>query len=88
MLFPIAIEKELVNGKLVYGVVVPDLLGCVSTGDSYDAAYKNIHDAIAFHLETMVADGDEIPRPKSIDDYVNHVDYQGMSWALVDVNGN
>ncbi|MBO4576447.1 MAG: type II toxin-antitoxin system HicB family antitoxin [Neisseriaceae bacterium] len=86
MLYPIAIEKEIVDNKAVYGVIVPDLLGCVSVGDSYQQACDNITDAIALHLESLAADGDTIPMPKTIDDYVDKVDYQGMSWAMVEID--
>ena len=86
MLYPIAIEKEIVNNKAVYGVVVPDLLGCVSVGDSYQDACNNIQAAIELHLECLAKDGDTIPMPKTIDDYIDKVDYQGMSWAMVEID--
>lgn len=86
MLYPIAIEREMVNNKAVYGVVVPDLLGCISSGDSYTDACLNATEAICLHLEGMAQDGDTIPMPKTIDDYIHHPDYQGMSWAMVEID--
>ncbi|MFB6349438.1 type II toxin-antitoxin system HicB family antitoxin [Moraxella sp. ZJ142] len=86
MLYPVAIEKEVINGKAVYGVVVPDLLGCVSVGDSYSEACHNIAEAISLHLDGMAQDGDDIPMPKSIDDYIHHPDYAGMYWAMVEID--
>ena len=86
MLYPIAIEKEIVNNQAVYGVIVPDLLGCVSVGNSYQDAFNNIKDAIALHLEYLTQDGDPIPTPKTIDDYINQADYQGMQWAVLDID--
>lgn len=86
MLYPVAIEKELLDGKAVYGAIVPDLLGCVSVGDSYTEACHNIAEAISLHLEGMAEDGDDIVMPKTIDDYINEPDYQGMSWAMVEVD--
>ena len=44
---------------------VPDLPGCVATGDTRDEVLANIHDAIEFHLEGMREDGDPIPSPNS-----------------------
>lgn len=35
MLYPIAIEKTVIEGKTVYGVVVPDVLEDIAIGDSY-----------------------------------------------------
>lgn len=86
MLYPIAIEKTMFEGKPVYGVVVPDLLGCIAVGDSYQEAYDNVIEAIGLHLESMNEDNEEIPFPKTIDDYIYHIDYQGMIWATVEID--
>ncbi len=85
MLYPIAIEKEIYNGKDVYGVIVPDVLGCVTVGDTIEEAYENIHEALTFHLESMAEDGDEIPMPTSVANHSTNPDYQGMSWAFYQV---
>jgi predicted RNase H-like HicB family nuclease len=39
------------NGS--YTVTVPALKGCVSQGDSWDEALKNIEEAIAGYIETL-----------------------------------
>ena len=44
---------------------VPDLPGCVATGNTRDEVIANIHDAIEFHLEGMREDGDPIPTTNS-----------------------
>lgn len=41
---------------------VPLLPGCVSTGDSPSETRDNIKEAINFHLNGMVEDGDLIPK--------------------------
>ncbi len=46
-----------------YCAYVPDLPGCVSTGDTRDEVERNIQEAIEFHLEGMREDGDPIPEP-------------------------
>jgi predicted RNase H-like HicB family nuclease len=46
-----------------YSAYVPDLPGCISTGDTLDEAKLNIHEAIEFHLDGMRQDGDPIPEP-------------------------
>jgi predicted RNase H-like HicB family nuclease len=46
-----------------YSAYVPDLPGCVSTGDSIDEVRKNIQEAMQFHLRGMRDDGDPIPEP-------------------------
>ena len=42
----------------------PDLPGCMSDGDTREAAAKNIEDAIACWLEEAKAIGRDIPEPK------------------------
>ena len=46
-----------------YGAYVPDLPGCVSTGDNWDEIRENIREAIAFHIEGLTMDGDPVPDP-------------------------
>jgi predicted RNase H-like HicB family nuclease len=56
-----------------YSAYVPDLPGCVSTGDSRQEVMRNIREAIALHLEGMREDGDPIPAPSSEADYVEAI---------------
>jgi predicted RNase H-like HicB family nuclease len=40
---------------------VPSLPGCVATGKTRQEVIDNMYEAIQFHLDGMVADGDPIP---------------------------
>ena len=42
---------------------VPDLPGCVSIGDTCEEVERNIQEAIEFHPEGMLQDGDPVPEP-------------------------
>ena len=44
---------------------VPDLPGCVATGDTRDEVLVQIRAAIAFHLEGMAADAASPPAPRT-----------------------
>jgi predicted RNase H-like HicB family nuclease len=57
-----AIVIERVPGSN-YSAYVPDLPGCVSTGNTVEEVQRNIEEAIAFHLEGMREDGLPIPEP-------------------------
>jgi predicted RNase H-like HicB family nuclease len=59
--FAVIIEK----GPNNYSAYVPDLPGCISTGRTLDEIEKNIREAIEFHIEGMMEDGDLIPEPTS-----------------------
>ena len=67
MKYAIVIEKAEAN----YSAYVPDLPGCVATGDSVEEAEQHIREAIKFHIEGMRLDGDEVPEPSSLVDYVH-----------------
>ena len=66
MRYAIVIEKASAN----YAAYVPDLPGCVATGDTLEETEKLIREAVEFHLEGLRADGLPIPTPTSQVDYV------------------
>jgi predicted RNase H-like HicB family nuclease len=49
---------------------VPDLPGCVVTGESREEVERLIREAIELHLAGMAEDGLPIPEPTSQVDYV------------------
>lgn len=48
-----------------YSAYVPDLPGCVATGDSREEVAQVMHEAIAFHLEGMREEGIPVPEPQA-----------------------
>jgi predicted RNase H-like HicB family nuclease len=66
MRYAVVIEKA--NGN--YSAYVPDLPGCVATGETVEAAERHIRDAIRFHIEGLKAEGLAVPAATSIADYV------------------
>ncbi len=53
-----------------YSAYVPDLPGCVATGDTLAETEAAIREAIAFHLDGLREDGSPIPPPSSKVEYV------------------
>lgn len=51
-----------------YGVSFPDVLGCISAGDSLDEATANAVEALSGHIRWMEADGDPLPAPRSMEE--------------------
>jgi predicted RNase H-like HicB family nuclease len=49
---------------------VPDLPGCVATGDTEAEVARLIREAIELHLEGLAEDGLPIPKPSSRVDYI------------------
>ncbi len=60
------IEKAAGN----YSAYVPDLPGCIATGDSIAMVEHEIRDAIRFHIDGLREDGHPVPQPTSIAEYV------------------
>ncbi|HEX7570232.1 MAG TPA: type II toxin-antitoxin system HicB family antitoxin [Verrucomicrobiae bacterium] len=61
--YEIVIERE-EDPKAGYSVYCPDLPGCFSNGGSVAEAKKNMREAIELFLESLIAHGDPIPRPR------------------------
>ena len=66
MRYAIVIEKAEGN----YSAYVPDLPGCVATGETVAAVEGEIRAAIRFHIDGLKDDGLPVPQPTSIADYV------------------
>ena len=47
-----------------YSAYVPDLPGCISTGDTWDEMQQMIREAIVFHIEGILEDGEPVPEPR------------------------
>lgn len=59
------------EGEENWGAYVPDLPGCVSTGETLEEAQSNIREAIQLHLEGLKAEGLPIPEPTTQVDKVS-----------------
>ncbi len=66
MRYGIVIEKA--NGN--YSTYVPDLPGCVATGDTVEDVEFQIREAIQVHLDGLREDGLPIPEPTALCEYV------------------
>ena len=60
--FSVVIEKD-DDG---YFAFCPELQGCYTQGETYEAALDSIKDAIRLHVEDRLEAGEEIPQPESV----------------------
>ena len=67
MRYGIVIEKSPTN----YAAYVPDLPGCVSTGETVEDAQGNIREAIRFHIDGLKEDGLPVPEPSAVCEYID-----------------
>ncbi|GBQ90408.1 CopG family DNA-binding protein [Gluconacetobacter johannae DSM 13595] len=78
MRYPIVIEHG--SDAEAYGVVVPDLPGCFSAGDTFDEAVSNASEAIALWIEDAIDHGQSVPRPSSLDALRANSQWSGPEW--------
>lgn len=67
MRYAIVIEKAAAN----YSAYVPDLPGCVATGESLEEVEREMQAAIEFHIEALREDGLPVPEPLSRVEYID-----------------
>ena len=84
MCYPIAIEPG--DNQHTFGVVVPDLPGCFSAGDSLDEAMAQAREAILRYLESLIDEGKAPPQPSPVDMHAGNPDFKGWIWAIVEIN--
>lgn len=67
MQYAVVIEKA--DGN--YSVYLPDIPGCVATGETIEETERNIREALRFHLQGLREDGLAPPPPATV---VGHVE--------------
>jgi len=69
--YPVTLFAEPEGG---YSVIIPDLPGCMSQGETLQEAMDNIEEARQLWIETALEYGDPIPlpSPKSVWQHLEH----------------
>ena len=84
MRYPIAIEAG--TEQTAFGIVVPDLPGCFSAGDTLDEALLNAEQAAAAWIETALDSGNSVPTPSTLDILRRNPDYAGWAFGVITVD--
>ena len=64
MKYAVVVEKPGAN----YAAYVPDLPGCIATGETVEATERSLRKAIEVHLQGLREDGLSVPDPTSLVD--------------------
>ncbi len=64
--FLIIVEQSEAN----YSAYVPDLPGCIATGETLEELKENMRQAITMHIEGIVEDQGFLPQPQTTAEYV------------------
>ena len=81
MRYPIAIEPG--TETTAFGVVVPDLPGCFSAGDTLDEAMTGAEEAAAAWIDAALDAGQAIPAPSSLEALRRNPAYCGWTFGVV-----
>lgn len=85
MRYPIAIEPG--NESEAFGVIVPDLPGCYSAGDTLEEAHANAKESAELWLEAVLEDGGSVPHPSTKEALRReHPEWADWIWSDVEVN--
>src|ERR1700722_15468279 len=84
MRYPIAIEPG--SETTAFGVVVPDLPGCFSAGDTLDEAFTGAEEAAAAWIDAALDAGEAIPAPSSLEALRGNPDYRGWAFAVITID--
>lgn len=90
MKYLVIIEK----GENNYSAYSPDVLGCAATGKTVEDTLETMKSALEFHLEGLIEDGEEVPKPRGLNFYLGqtneissedilaHIDIEILELAL------
>ena len=83
----------IVIGKTVigYSAHCPDVPGCAAVGETVEAIMASMREALEFHFEGMLEDGDPMPVPGGIASYTEamkdlEVDREFLDHVRIDAN--
>ena len=84
MRYPVAIEPG--TDSTAFGVVVPDLPGCFSAGDTLDEALAGAEEAAAAWIGAALDAGSSIPAPSSLDAIRERPEVAGWLFGVISLD--
>jgi predicted RNase H-like HicB family nuclease len=84
MRYPAVIEPG--TETTAFGVIVPDLPGCFSAGDSLDEALIAAEEAAAAWIDVALDAGEPVPPPSGLEAIQQHPNYKGWAFAVITVD--
>ena len=84
MRYPIAIEAG--TESTAFGVIVPNLPGCFSAGDTLDEAMTGAEEAAAAWIDATLDAGGAIPAASSLEAVQANPDYAGWAFGVITID--
>lgn len=82
--YPIAIEPG--TDTTAFGVVVPDLPGCFSAGDTLDEAIAGAEEAAAAWIDAVLDSGETVPPPSLLETLQANPDFSGWTYGVIGID--
>jgi predicted RNase H-like HicB family nuclease len=82
--YPIVIEPG--NETAAFGVVIPDLPGCFSAGDTMEEALTGAEEAAVAWIDATLDSGRPIPPPTSIEAVRSNPEFAGWAIGVVTID--
>ncbi|MGH8031309.1 MAG: type II toxin-antitoxin system HicB family antitoxin [Luteimonas sp.] len=86
MKYPVVIEEG--TDSTAWGVIVPDLPGCFSAGDTLDEAMENVEVAAAAWIDATLDAGEPIPKASPLEAIKAMKDHAGWTFAIVNIDAD
>lgn len=86
MRYPILIEQG--TDTSAFGVVVPDLPGCFSAGDTLDEAVEAAREAAAAWIDTALDRGMPVPASSTLEAIKRLRGYKGWAVGVIDLEAS
>ncbi len=80
--YPALIDKD---AESDFGVSFPDFPGCVSAGETLEESLLGAQEALSGHVALMIADGDALPKPTSLEEVAAQKEPSTVAVTLVPV---
>ncbi|MFC7368410.1 type II toxin-antitoxin system HicB family antitoxin [Vreelandella zhaodongensis] len=84
MQYPIAIEWG--DDQYATGIVIPDIPGAITAGDTTEQAYQLAVEVAHIQLEELANEGKDIPMPRSIAEHRKNPEFEGWGWGIIDID--
>ncbi len=80
--YPAFVDKD---AESDFGVSFPDFPGCVSAGETLEESLLGAQEALSGHVALMIADGDALPKPTSLEEVAAEREPSTVAITLVPV---
>jgi predicted RNase H-like HicB family nuclease len=84
MRYPIVIERG--TKTAAWGVVVPDLPGCFSAGDTLEEALANAEEAAAAWIDATLDAGGLVPAPSPAEAIARRPEHRGWMLGVISID--